>query len=539
MFFTSFNDIETTNHYAYLDIAVINEIWNEWELDAAFKIIDNKIINISNIARILTINRCINPTSKSKVPDWFKTTWLPWMLDIKSEHINSSCIFRSLIPIEDSKEQISKHLYALLKKRFPQSMDNIFYDLSSATFSGTKCILMNWGYCKEGFMNHVVLALVVNQDGLPFYWEVLPGNTADSNTIKWLKEKIQKQFADTDTTLVFDRGMVSDDNLSILEGDGYKYISAMDRNQIVDITGIDFTNFSHFDPNIIESQLNDLQNFKKLNDTTYYREVKVENKRRYILCFNPELFKDQRKARVRAIETLKEFIKELNKELIQAHNSRNKKPTQDKFNKRLAKLKLKSFVSVSLEKIKLKRKDKNGNEKNIITYQGCIEPIDKQKLTEAQKLDGFWLLVTNHYETTDGNFNLSASDAINPYREKVIIESAFRDIKSFVKVVPIYVWTEKHVKAHFTVCVLSYFINRLLTMRLHYNIGNITENIISHEKLYETITDCTVDRIQIKNVNLHEYKRNYIDEQKMELIKRLNLTQILKDKSIKEANNPK
>jgi len=51
---------------------------------------------------------------------------------------------------------------------------------------------------------------------------------------------------------------------------------------------------------------------------------------------------------------------------------------------------------------------------------------------------------------------MAAPDAINPYREKVVIESAFRDIKSFVEIAPVYVWTEEHVKAHFTICVLAY-----------------------------------------------------------------------------------
>lgn len=540
MFFTGFEYIDTLNHYAYLDIAVINEIWNELELDTPFNsepLGSDKTIRLSDIARILTINRCINPSSKFKIPEWVKTTWLPWMLDINSEQINPSCIYRSLIPIEDSKERICKHLFALLERIYPESMNTIFYDLSSTTFSGTKCILMNWGHCKEGYQNHIVLALVVNQDGLPFYWEVFPGNTADANTIKWLKEEIQTKFPSINTTLVFDRGMVSDENLSILEDDGFKYISAMDRNQIVDITGMDFKNFSHFDPAIIENQLNDLPDFEELNHSTYYREVKVENKRRYILCFNPVLFKDQRKAREKSIVNFKEFVNELNKELLQVKNSRNKKSTQAKFNKQLAKLKLKSFISVSLEEINLPGKNKKGKGKTRISYQAHINPVDKQKLMETQKLDGFWLLVTNHYEQgTDGNYNLSASDAINPYREKTMIESAFRDIKSFVEIEPIYVWLVKHVKAHYTVCVLAYFINRLVSMRLHQNIGNISKHIISHIELYQKLKDCMVDKIQIKNLNLSAFKRSHIDELKQELIQRLNLTTLFKDKSIKQAN---
>ena len=54
-----------------------------------------------------------------------------------------------------------------------QALSRVFYDLSSATFSGCKCVLTKWEHCKTGYQNHVVLALIVNQEGLPFYWETL------------------------------------------------------------------------------------------------------------------------------------------------------------------------------------------------------------------------------------------------------------------------------------------------------------------------------------------------------------------------------
>ena len=84
--------------------------------------------------------------------------------------------------------------------------------------------------------------------------------------------------------------MVSDDNLSLLENDKIKYISAMDKNQIEDITEIDFTKFTHLHPDKINEQLDNFSKFKKINANTVAHEVKVRGKRRYILCFNPQLF---------------------------------------------------------------------------------------------------------------------------------------------------------------------------------------------------------------------------------------------------------
>lgn len=526
---TSFNDIDVQKHYKYLDLAVVNQIWEEWKLDKAFSCLSDSDVDLCTIARILTINRCTDPTSKSQVVDWFERTWLSNLLKVSQEKINASRIFRDLDRIEDCKEQICHHLYNSIKKRNPASMQSFFYDLSSVTFSGTKCILMKWGHCKEGYHNHVVLALVVNKDGLPVYWEVLEGNTADSVTITWLIDRLKKIFPITNISLIFDRGMVSEDNLILLENQEYKYISAMDKNQIEKIADkMDFGEFSCFDPNKIDQQISQHKDFTKLNNTTYYKELKTENNRRYILCFNPQLFKDQRKAKETAIKNYREFVETLNRELLLAKNSRCEDATKNKFLKHLVNLKLKNILEVSVKEVKIKSKDIKGQEKVTKTFKGIIGAIDQKKLNESGKLDGFWLLVTNHYEKSAGQFLLSSENAINPYRDKTIIESAFRDIKSFIDIEPIGVWTDKHVKAHFTICVLAYFVNRVICMKLHQNKGNLTQDIITHQTAYKALSDATIDKIKINNAGIQGYKISGINDSIKEIVDRLKMPDIIK-----------
>ena len=108
-----------------------------------------------------------------------------------------------------------------------------------------------------------------------------------------------------------------------------------------------------------------------------------------------------------------------------------------------------------------------------------------------------------------------------------MIESAFRDIKSFVKVSPVCVWTEVHVKAHYTICVLSHLINRTLTLRLHENKGKMTTGIVSHEKLYKNLSGCTVDHINIKNVGLSTYHLSHTTTKQKELLARIGLNNLI------------
>lgn len=532
-FFTSCDDITVTDHFAYLDVAAANEIWNQWSIDEVFENNGKRDIQVGHIARILAVNRCIDPVCKSQTPEWFGKTALPWILDIKPDAVNASRIFRELEVIENHKDSICNHLFKMLTRKNADSMKSVFYDLSSTTFSGSRCVLMKWGHCKEGYKNHVVLAIVVNREGLPFYWEVLPGGTADATTIDWLLERLKERFKANHVTLVFDRGMVSDDNLRLIEAAEIKYISAMDKNQLEGMTEIDFLKFSQFEPEHVDQQISTMENFTKLNDTTYYREIKVEGMRRYILCFNPQLFKDQRKARKQAVDNFLFFTKTVNAELMTAKRSRQSKATYKKFKESITKFKLAAFVDVTLQLKHIERKSADGIDQKIRSYQGLVK-IDQDKMKTAGKLDGFWLLVTNHIEKEGNLFAVSPQQAITPYRDKVVIESAFRDIKSFVNVAPVYVWTELHVKAHYTICVLSHLINRTLTLLLHENEGKSTKSIVTHEKLYQELSGCMIDRINIKNVNLSTHNMSCPTDEQKELVDRIGMKSLLSYKVPKQ-----
>jgi len=537
-FLTSFENICVEKHYAYLDVAIANAIWDELGLDMVFQNDGKRIISIAAVARILSINRCIDPASKSKTPEWFRETALPWMLGINPREINPSRIFRELEVIECHKEAICKHLFSQLSQSNPASMKSLFYDLSSTSFEGSKCKLMKWGHCKGGYENHVVLALVVNKHGLPFYWEILPGCTADSTTMIWLLERLKKIFNLKQLkgiTFVFDRGIVSDDNFALLEKDEIKYISAMDRNQIENITGIDFTPFSDLLPEKIDEQVDNLPEFTEINKNTFAREIKVDGKRRYILCFNPQLFKDQRKAREQALANFRTFVNNLNTELLEAKNSRQKEPTYAKFKKRLVKVKLSGFVDVQLSEKYLNKQEENGKTCKIRTYQGTVV-VDKDEMRLSGKQDGFWLLVTNHSEKGNGRFSVKTEEAIAPYREKEIIEEAFKDINSFVEIAPVFVWTEDHVKAHYTICVISYLIDRTLTIRLHKHKGNVSKEIVAHRKFFKELSKCKLDYIEVKNIQQRKFNLTKSTPKQRELLQRVCLPNLIDRKIIDKAN---
>lgn len=522
---TTFENIVTRIHYEYCALATVNKFWDYWKLDNAFlEANENNEIPLKTIVRILTINRCVEPESKSAVPEWLQKTALPHQLDIPADKINKSRIFRELNYIEKNKENICNHLLSEYKQKFGGSLNRVYYDLSSTTFSGTKCIISKYGHCKEGFRTHVVLALLVTESGLPFYWEILPGGTADATTVEWLLKKCKSKFKELNITTVFDRGFVSDDNLDRFDHEGIKYISAMDRDQLGKICGtqVDFEKYAEFSPENIDTEIDIDATFTKINSTTYYREIKVKNIRRYILCFNPQLFIDQRRAREKSIELFKnEILPELNDELKNAQKSRSYEMTLNKFKKQLAKCKISSFVEVKLNPLVVE----NGGRK-INSFQGQMY-INEQKKKKMIKMDGFWMLVTNLSEKNNHKeFIVSSEDALRPYREKVIIEDAFRDIKSFIEIAPVYVRQENHIKAHYTICVLSYLINRTISNLLKENPGKLSEDIKTHCAVYKELSGCSIDEIYIKNLGQSNYCMTELSEKQKEILKRLKVSDI-------------
>ena len=61
---------------------------------------------------------------------------------------------------------------------------------------------------------------------------------------------------------------------------------------------------------------------------------------------------------------------------------------------------------------------------------------------------------------------ITPEQMILAYREKYKIESAFREMKTILKLRPWFVYKEQHVRAHYTICVLAYLLERLLDLEL-------------------------------------------------------------------------
>ena len=460
---TRLKDIVVKDSKSYLDIALVNELWNYWQLDQAFDYeISDSPLSTPLMAKILTINRCTDPCSHYSVPKWAKHNALAKVLNIDLGGLNDDKIYYELDKIHENHFSIENYLFKQTYLKHSGSYQYINYDLTTSYFVGYKCKLSAFGKGKAECRGRrqVLLGVLINDEGYPFKWDVFPGNTAEVKTLKRNINACKTRFklSGTNVTLVFDRGIISDDNAQMIENAKMKYISALDRNQIPGC-GVDLNPFKQISTDDVSPKPD---RFKKYDDELYFHDHGVIGDKRFIVGFNPTLFAEDRNNRKEKIRFFETYLKNENKDLKNAQRDRKLKATEGRVLNELKRLKIKKYYEEpTLHPIVVQKRLKNGIVKSVNSFR--VQAKKKADIIVTDKLlDGVCVFITNHIELQGRGFKVNPRKVIRAYRDKTKIEDVFKNVKSFLKIRPFFVNTEKHVKAVYTICILAYFLNKFL-----------------------------------------------------------------------------
>jgi hypothetical protein len=143
---TLLNDIVVKDSKAYLDIAIVNELWNYWNLDQAFSFeVSNSNLSTALIAKIMTINRCTAPCSHYSIPKWAEKNALADVLDVDLGGLNDDKLYYELDKIHQNHFSIENYLFAQTRLKNPEAYQYIDYDLTTSYFVGYKCRLSAFG----------------------------------------------------------------------------------------------------------------------------------------------------------------------------------------------------------------------------------------------------------------------------------------------------------------------------------------------------------------------------------------------------------
>ena len=127
--------------------------------------------------------------------------------------------------------------------------------------------------------------------------------------------------------------------------------------------------------------------------------------------------------------------------------------------------------------------------------KGRKPSFDFEKLTEDEKYDGYYAIVTSELDMPDG-------DVIDTYRGLWEIEETFKVTKGTIEARPVYVSRKDRIGAHFLTCFIALVIIRL--------IGKKTGRKYSPEKIISCLNNISCSNEQ-DNLYLFDYRSKISD----------------------------
>lgn len=508
------SDIVVTKHWLFLPIIVLHSLWEKFQLHHFFP--DPLLVEA------MVLNRCIDPLSKIHVVEWLKKTVLPAILGCSTSPDDFS-VYRELDMLNKQESALQKHLYQQLEHIDPTVGQGFFYDITSTYMEGSQCVIAKLGYSRDHRPDReqIVIALMVTPQGSPFYWKVLEGNTQDITTLPSLVKELKQQFRLNTCHLVFDRGMVSNEHLNLLEEQGLTYLSAMDKDEIAG-----HPLFQEFLPEPASKedyeQIMALHEFQPTDENQFFytREGRIAQ-RRFIFSFDVCRFFEDIATRQRRIARARAWIAEQNLIMAAAKKSRKKEKVEQAVQQMLSKRKLKSLLKVTITPIDVETTKKDGSTRVVHSFQLAAD-VNKTKETEIRRLDGITCFITN-------DKTIPQAQVIHRYREKNKIEEAFREMKSQLSLRPIHLTRPERVKAHVSVCILAYLL--INTMEMMFKESGCTT---SSAEALKQMQHCQLSQVGFKGSSSYSITMTQMEEQHKEWVKLLQCENYLKPKPIKK-----
>jgi transposase len=403
------------------------ELWKRLELDEFFEQLldgDRAEVPWSRVAAVLGINRLCAPGSELSIEErWFPRTALDDLLGIDEGKVNDTRLYRCLDRILPHKTKLERHLKQKYGELFGAEFDVLLYDLTSSYVEGTAETnpLMRRGYSRDhrGDCKQVVIALIVNAEGFPISYETFDGNRAEVTTLEVVLRMVERKYGKARRVWVFDRGIISEENLAALRRRNGQYLVGTPRAQM-----------KKFEQELLD------HNWEQVRGEVEVKQVPAPGgEETYILCRSLA-----RREKEKAIRNL--FSSRMERALgkLEKRVAGGKLKSRDKIERSVGRIQAHHAHVKDLYQIEVSEQDG--------------KPRVEWKLIESRRAwrevrEGAYLLRTN----LRGE---SAEELWTKYIQLTEVEAAFRALKSELSIRPFFHQLERRVKAHILVAFLGY-----------------------------------------------------------------------------------
>lgn len=168
----------------------------------------------------LAIMRIIEPASKLRT------------IELLMRYFNISyaerTVYRLLPKLISQKEDIEIAAYQTAQVHFKESFALVLYDVTTLYFESHEPNddLRARGFSKDDKSKQpqIVVGLLVTLQGFPLKHEIYKGNTFEGHTMLEVVKQFQERHKNAKPIIVADAAMLSQENMTLLEDDGYQYI---------------------------------------------------------------------------------------------------------------------------------------------------------------------------------------------------------------------------------------------------------------------------------------------------------------------------
>lgn len=383
------------------------------------------------ILQVLASYRLIAPGSEWRLHrEWFGNSAMADLLGadfgLAEEHKLYACHDLLL----EHKEALFSHLVGRWRDLFNANFDVLLYDLTSTYFEVNASDLPEGSKRRHGYSRdkrpdcpQVVIALVVTPDGLPLAYEVLPGNTADSKTLRMFLSKIELQYGKARRVWVMDRGVPTEAVLAEMRNSDppVQYLVGTPKGRL-----------NRLEKHLLQKPWQDARQGVKV-------KLLAEDGELYVFAQSSDRVTKERAMRRRQLKWLWKRLRqiaamEITREelLMKLGGTRSKAPAAWR------------LVNVEIDK-----------ERPSFTFA-----LNRKKLRTTRRREGRYLLRTN---LTDND----PAQLWQYYTQLVAVEEAFRNLKGDLAIRPVFHQDEKRIEAHIFIAFLAYCMQITLTRRLH------------------------------------------------------------------------
>lgn len=423
---------------------------------------------------VLVAYRLLSPGSEWRLHrEWFERSALPDLLGADAGLAEIHKLYACHDRLLAHKTAVFDHLVRRWRDLFNVDFDVLLYDLTSTYFEASPPFAEDdkrrYGHSRDHRSDcvQVVIALVVTPEGLPLAYEVLPGNTADSTTLRDFLARIERQYGKARRVWVMDRGIPTEATLAQMRAADppVHYLVGTPKGRL--------------------SRLEQALLSKPWQDARPGVQVKLlpQDNELYVFAQSADRVAKERGMRTRQLKRLWARLKQLSamtlthqELLMKLGAARSQYPT----GWRLVEVKVHAQAPT-------------------FSYR-----LNRAKLRQARRREGRYLLRTN----------LTGRDPAELWRyyiQLTQVEEAFKNLKGDLALRPIYHQNEARIEAHIFIAFLAYCLHVTLAQQLRPHAPGLTPRSVLEKFAAVQMIDVEIPTTDGRTITLTRYTEPQAD----------------------------